>query len=135
MRNLTNKQKNILTVAGLAVGGFVAYKIYKNVKQFTTDPMSRRPIDSSPGCDIGYFTQNSIRKQADAIYEHVAGPNLLYYPEIINLITGYDDCEIDYLVQYYRQTYGSNLKSDLIAEWTGFGYYDPAINRLKQAGY
>lgn len=132
---LTNQQKNILTIAGVGIGGFILYKGYKTLKGILSNPQSGLPVNPTPGCNLSYFAEQKVRRKADEIYGLVAGPNFLYYPDEINQIVGYTDCEIDLLAKYYFQTYGSDLRTDLENEWTGFGYYDPAINRLKQVGY
>jgi len=132
---LTEGQKNILTIAGVGIGGFLLYKGYKFLKKYGA-PESSRPLPpTESGCILNFFVEQKVRNKADEIYKLVAGPNFLYYLTEINAIVGYTDCEIELLAQYYQQTYGSNLRADLESEWTGFGYYDPAINRLKDAGY
>ena len=132
--------KNIdtgLILAGIGVGGYLIYSIVKPiVKRITTavTPPVGQGVIQTPGCNVSAIRQNTIKQQMDVIYSSINGPNFFLYPDEINVILGYDLCELTFGNDYYIQTYGISLYQNISGEWDAQGAYDAAENKLKQNG-
>lgn len=132
--------KNIdtgLILAGIGIGGYLIYSIVKPiVTRITTaiTPPVGSGVEQTPGCNVGTIRQNTIKQQMDVIYSSINGPNFFLYPDEINVILGYNLCELTYGNDYYKQTYGMSLYSNISGEWDLQGAYDAAENKLKQNG-
>lgn len=136
---MTDLQKNILTFAGV---GAVAYGIYYLTTQYkkTADNVSNNWLQQNR-------VTPKIKSFAKLINEKVSGPNILYYPEVINEITALTVDELRQLNTVW-QTYYSSLndglslrmaleEEDYYNPYTFFTEhgYQPAIDYLRLNGY
>lgn len=130
------KVDTALKIGAVGLLVYIGYKAYKKSRFILQSPLSPLPVPTNPLCPpINALRQMTIKNEMDRIYTHVQGWNFFYYPEYINVIVGYTDCELDFAVNYYAQTYGENLREHIEGEWDAGWYYTPAINRLKNAGF
>lgn len=117
----------VLTILAI----IILIRLYKWVKRAFIDPLNPDEVEgTSKNCNLTIFEERKVKKKADEIFNLVEGPNFLYYPEEINAIVSYSDCEIDLLHNYYLQTYGISILDHLNGEWDG-GYYNPARKKLQ----
>lgn len=132
--------KNIdtgLILAGIGIAGYVLYKIVKPIVDNITNrltPPTGEDVLEREGCDTGVIKKTKIKQDMDTIYEKINGPNFFLYPDEINVILGYNYCELTYGYDYYMQTYGMSLYQNIIGEWDLQGAYDAAENKLEQNG-
>lgn len=132
--------KNIDTgiiLAGIGIGGYLIYSFVKpivnRISTAITPPVGQG-VTQTPGCNVSTIRQNTIKKQMDIIYSNLNGPNLFLYPDEVNVILGYDLCELTFANDYFKQTYGTSLYEIISGEWDLNGAYDAAENILKQNG-
>lgn len=126
-----------LILAGIGIGGYLIYSIVKPIVQRITTaitPPVGQGVNQIPGCNVSAIRQNTIKQQMDVIYSSLNGPNFFLYPDEINVILGYDLCELTYGNDYYIQTYGMSLYQNISGEWDLQGAYDAAENKLTQNG-
>lgn len=136
---MTELQKNILTFAGV---GLVGYGIYYLATQYknTADKVSNNWMQRNR-------VTPKIKSFAKLINEKVSGPNILYYPEIINEITALTVDELRQLNTVWQTYYSSlndglSLRMALEEEDAQDPYsfftehmYQPAIDYLRINGY
>jgi len=121
---------------GLFMGaGYLGYKLITNLSQKFTPPINPTPsIPELPGCNLPPLRKNQIGQQMDQISSLLTGYNVYNYPDEVNVILGYNSCEIHFANDYYKQTYGQTLYSVISGEWDIDGDYDSAENKLQSFG-
>jgi hypothetical protein len=129
----------LAAVAAIGYGSFIVGRfIFRRIKSATTAPINPNPLPALPGCNISSTKQNSIKKQIDDIISHLSGINAFKYPEIVNVIAGYNVCELQYADLYYKNTYAlpkyPTLYAYIYDEFLSTVYYSPALNALSNAG-
>lgn len=132
---LTDTQKTILTVAGVGAGLYIGYKLINNINMLVSPPINPEALPNPPGCDLSTWEQRKVRKKFDEIYNLLSGANLFMYPDEVNAIAGFSNCENMFGIVYFDSTYGMDVKDLIEGEWQMFGEYTPALNALEKTGY
>lgn len=134
MKITGNKQADtVITLGIVGAGLYAGYKILNSILDRVTPPTGQNP-NLAPGCNIGTLRQIGIRQAMDQIYTNLNGPNFFLYPDEVNVLLGYDLCELQYANTYYMQTYGTTLYNQISGEWDIQNAYDAAENYLIQNG-
>ena len=122
-----------IKLAAIIAGAYGLYKFIKFIGPSINPGFTPGP-GLPPGCTVNFLKQGIIRNQMDAIYSALNGYNVYNYPTEVNVLLGYDNCEIKYANDYFVQTYGPTLYTLISGEWDVDGDYTAAENKLKSEG-
>jgi hypothetical protein len=128
---------NEKTDQAIRLGIFAAgvFGIYRLIKKYGQSPVNPNQIELPQGCYINMFRQSSIKTEMDTIYDLMTGWNFFMYPDEVNVILGYNLCELQFANIYFLTTYNTTLYKIISEEWDyPFYYYAAALNKLRQNG-
>jgi hypothetical protein len=135
MRITGNKNADSFIKVGLiAAVVYAGYKVASNVLGMVQKPVGL-PAPVPTGCNISSIRQLVIRQQMDKIYDVHSGWNIWNHPEHVNVILGYDLCELQFANNYFIQTYAQSLYSNIYGEVDLDGDYTAALNYLRANGF
>ena len=128
-----------IKLTSIIVGAYGLYEFIKFIGPsinpgFTPGSGSPAGPGSPAGCTVNFLKEGIIRKQMDKIYNKLNGYNVYNFPSEVNVILGYDNCEIKYANDYFVKTYGPTLYTLISGEWDLDGDYSAAENKLKSEG-
>jgi hypothetical protein len=136
--NITGNKKTdgYLKLGAIGLGIYLLFPYLKRLTTSLTPPQGgSEPLEPAPGCEpVNVFRETVIKNQMDAIYNQIGGDTWFLYPDEVNVILGYTNCELKAADLYFRKTYGIGLKQQIEGEWDFSGYYDAAEAKLKSAG-
>lgn len=134
--NITgNKKVDPWIKLGLAAGGtYAIVKIFEYAIERAGGSTGQTDEINVNGCNLSNMRKNIIAKQMDAIYTYHSGPTIWNAPDLVNVILKYNECEIKFADQYFRNTYFQTLYDNIAGEWDYDGDYDAAEKRLIQFG-
>jgi hypothetical protein len=135
-REKINPNLQIILILGGVTGAFFLLRpVFNKLKENLKPPVNPIPIPDITGCPpLNAFRATVIKNQMDAIYLKLNGNNLFNYPDEVNVVLGYTDCEIKAANFYFENTYGTNLLTLIQGEWDLDGDYDSAETKLQSAG-
>ncbi len=135
MKITGNKNADTVIILGAVVGGgYIIYRILDPILKRLSAPAGGTQVQQPQGCNIGAIRSTLIKQDVDKIYNLHVGANFFNYPEEVNKILSYDNCELRYANTYFQQTYGQTLYQNISGEWDADGDYDAAENYLIQNG-
>jgi hypothetical protein len=124
----------VLILGAIAGGGYLVYSVLAPIIKRLSAPTGGSDVIQPPGCNVFPIKQRLIKQDCDKIYELLNGPNFFLYPDEVNKILSYDNCELQYANLYFKQTYGTSLYALISGEWDAQSAYDAAENYLIQNG-
>lgn len=124
----------ILILGAIAGGGYLLYSVLSPIIKRLSVPTGGTDVIQAGGCNVGVIKQTLIKQDVDKIYSLLNGPNFFLYPDEVNKLLSYDQCELIYANTYFQQTYGTTLYALISGEWDAQDAYNAAENYLVQNG-
>ena len=120
-------------VIRLGIFAFGVFGVYRLIQKYGQSPVNPNQTQLPQGCTINMFRQSNIKTQMDTIYNKLTGWNLFQYPDEVNVILGYNLCELQFANTYFLTTYNKTLYKMISEEWD-MDFYSAALNKLRQNG-
>lgn len=124
----------VLILGAIAGGGYLVYSVLSPIIKRLSAPTGGTDVNQPAGCNVSLIKQTLIKQDCDQIYELLNGPNFFLYPDEVNKILSYNQCELIFANTYFKQTYGTTLYDLISGEWDLQAAYDAAENYLIQNG-
>lgn len=124
----------VLILGAIAGGGYLIYSVLSPIIKRLSAPTGGTNVIQPPGCNVGAIKQTLIKQDCDKIYELLNGPNFFLYPDEVNKLLSFDQCELIFANTYFKQTYGTSLYALISGEWDVQDAYTAAENYLIQNG-
>ena len=133
------KTNNFIKIAVVGAGIYYGSRILKDLNLNSgsfTNPFGGTGQSVPNSCGLTIFRRTQIEKLGDDWYSSFSGPNFFVYPEISNQILPYNQCEMEYFVNYYTTNYGTHPYTLLEGEWQDFdGEYQNALDHMESLGF